>query len=72
MPRALGGDEIADLVTAWGEAARRADAAGFEVLEIHGAHGYLIHQFLSPRANRRNDAYGGNEDNRMRFRQRGD
>ncbi|MEC7675535.1 MAG: NADH:flavin oxidoreductase/NADH oxidase [Pseudomonadota bacterium] len=67
MPRALGGDEVVALVTAWGEAARRADAAGFEVLEIHGAHGYLIHQFLSPRANRRNDAYGGNEDNRMRF-----
>ncbi|OUX98877.1 MAG: NADH:flavin oxidoreductase [Candidatus Endolissoclinum sp. TMED26] len=66
-PRALGVEEIADLVVAWGAAARRADAAGFDVLEIHGAHGYLLHQFLSPVANRRNDGYGGSEDNRMRL-----
>lgn len=66
-PRALSIDEIQDLVQRWGDAARRADAAGFEVLEIHGAHGYLIHQFLSPHANRRNDGYGGSEENRMRF-----
>ena len=55
------------IVVRWGQAARRADEAGFEVLDIHGAHGYLIHQFLSPFSNRRNDEYGGNELNRMRF-----
>jgi 2,4-dienoyl-CoA reductase-like NADH-dependent reductase (Old Yellow Enzyme family) len=66
-PRALSVDEVKTLVTRWGEAAVRADHAGFEVLEIHGAHGYLIHQFLSPYANRRNDIYGGSEENRMRF-----
>ena len=66
-PRALGTNEVGQVVEAWGEAARRADAAGFEVLEIHGAHGYLIHQFLSPLANQRADAYGGSEPNRRRF-----
>ncbi|MPY73541.1 MAG: NADH:flavin oxidoreductase/NADH oxidase [Alphaproteobacteria bacterium] len=66
-PRALSRDEIPRVVEAWGNAARRADEAGFDLLEIHGAHGYLIHQFLSPMANRRNDDYGGSELNRMRF-----
>ncbi len=66
-PRALSRDEIPKVVEAWGNAARRANAAGFDMLEIHGAHGYLIHQFLSPMANRRNDDYGGSELNRMRF-----
>jgi len=66
-PRALSRDEIPNVVESWGEAARRADEAGFDVLNIHGAHGYLIHQFLSPKANRRNDDYGGCELNRMRF-----
>src|SRR6478672_5010167 len=48
-------------------AARRAQAAGFGVLELHGAHGYLVHEFLSERSNQRTDEYGGSEANRMRF-----
>ena len=67
MPRALSRDEIPGLIERWQNAARRALAAGFDAVEIHGAHGYLIHQFLSPQANRRNDDYGGSELNRMRF-----
>ncbi len=66
-PRAFTRDEIPTVVGHWGDAAARADKAGFDVLEIHGAHGYLIHQFLSPVANRRNDEYGGSDANRMRF-----
>ncbi|MBS0638696.1 MAG: NADH:flavin oxidoreductase/NADH oxidase [Proteobacteria bacterium] len=66
-PRAFSRAEIPELVTHWGQAAARAHKAGFDVLEIHGAHGYLIHQFLSPVANRRNDEYGGSDANRMRF-----
>lgn len=67
IPRALASDEIPGLVACWGRAAARADQAGIEVLEVHAAHGYLIHQFLSPAANRRNDGYGGSATNRMRF-----
>jgi 2,4-dienoyl-CoA reductase-like NADH-dependent reductase (Old Yellow Enzyme family) len=67
VPRALSREEIPKLVEAWGQGARRAHEAGFEVLDVHGAHGYLIHEFLSPSANRRNDEYGGSELNRMRF-----
>lgn len=67
MPVELGVDEIADIVEAFGSAARRAADAGFQTLEIHGAHGYLIHQFLSPQSNRRSDQYGGSLENRMRF-----
>ncbi|MEZ5650498.1 MAG: NADH:flavin oxidoreductase/NADH oxidase [Burkholderiaceae bacterium] len=67
VPRALERHEIAALVEAWASAARRADEAGFDTIEIHGAHGFLIHQFLSPEANQRTDAYGGSEANRFRF-----
>ena len=66
-PRAFRRDEIPTVVQHWGEAAACAHRAGFEVLEIHAAHGYLIHQFLSPVANRRNDDYGGSISGRMRF-----
>jgi 2,4-dienoyl-CoA reductase-like NADH-dependent reductase (Old Yellow Enzyme family)/thioredoxin reductase len=66
-PRALTVAEIADLVRAFGDAARRAVAAGIDAIEIHGAHGYLVGQFLSPYANRRDDAYGGDFERRLRF-----
>jgi 2,4-dienoyl-CoA reductase-like NADH-dependent reductase (Old Yellow Enzyme family) len=67
VPRELSVAEIGDVVEAWGAAARRADAAGFDVVEIHGAHGFLLHEFLSPRANLREDGYGGTPLKRMRF-----
>jgi 2,4-dienoyl-CoA reductase-like NADH-dependent reductase (Old Yellow Enzyme family) len=67
VPHALTTAEIAGLVDAFAAAARRAEAAGFDVVEVHGAHGYLINQFLSPLANKRTDRYGGGRDNRMRF-----
>jgi 2,4-dienoyl-CoA reductase-like NADH-dependent reductase (Old Yellow Enzyme family) len=66
-PRALSLSEVRELVAKWGVAALRAAKAHFDILEIHAAHGYLLHQFLSPRANLRTDAYGGSELNRMRF-----
>lgn len=65
--RMLDTSEIAEIVRAWQDAARRSDEAGFDVLEIHGAHGYLIQQFLSPITNHRQDAYGGSRENRMRL-----
>lgn len=67
MPRELEIDEIERLVDAFGDAATRAKKAGFDCVEIHGAHGYLISQFMSPYSNKRNDKYGGNQENRMRF-----
>ncbi|MGH3415836.1 MAG: NADH:flavin oxidoreductase/NADH oxidase [Actinocrinis sp.] len=66
-PRALRADELPALVDAWVAAARRAVDAGFEVLEIHAAHGYLLHEFLSPISNTRTDAYGGDIDGRARL-----
>ena len=67
VPRALSLAEVQRLVDDWGRAVARADAAGFDIVELHGAHGYLIHQFLSPQANQRTDAYGGSPAKRMRF-----
>ncbi len=67
VPHALTPSEIAAVVAAWGKAAARAHTAGFDLLEIHAAHGYLLHQFLSPQANQRSDEYGRSGVNRMRF-----
>ena len=66
-PSALTQREIVEIVNAWQAAAQRALAASFDVVEIHAAHGYLIHQFLSPISNHRTDKYGGSLKNRMRF-----
>jgi 2,4-dienoyl-CoA reductase-like NADH-dependent reductase (Old Yellow Enzyme family) len=66
-PRALSEPEIKELVKDWGRAAERAVKAGVDVIEIHGAHGYLIHQFLSPVTNRRTDGYGGSWEGRTRL-----
>jgi 2,4-dienoyl-CoA reductase-like NADH-dependent reductase (Old Yellow Enzyme family) len=66
-PDELTVDQIKALQTAFALAAERAAAAGFDVIEIHAAHGYLIHEFLSPFSNRRVDAYGGSFENRARF-----
>ncbi len=66
-PRPLTLPEIASVVTAFGDAAERALAAGFDVLELHGAHGYLLHEFLSPLSNERTDSYGGSFENRARL-----
>jgi 2,4-dienoyl-CoA reductase-like NADH-dependent reductase (Old Yellow Enzyme family) len=67
VPRAMTHDDIKANICAWREAALRSADAGFEICEIHGAHGYLIHQFLSPLSNKRTDAYGGTLEGRMRF-----
>ncbi|MER7491580.1 NADH:flavin oxidoreductase/NADH oxidase [Streptomyces pharetrae] len=67
VPAELTAEEIHAIVGQFADAARRALAAGFEIAEIHGAHGYLIHEFLSPHSNHRTDAYGGSYENRTRF-----
>jgi 2,4-dienoyl-CoA reductase-like NADH-dependent reductase (Old Yellow Enzyme family) len=67
VPRAMTLVDIAETIDAFRRAAERALAAGFDVIEIHGAHGYLIHEFLSPLSNTRIDEYGGSFDNRIRF-----
>lgn len=67
VPRELTRDEILELVVCHAEAARRARDAGFDFVEIHAAHGYLISEFLAPNANRRTDDYGGSFENRTRF-----
>ncbi len=66
-PTALDETGIREAVSAFADAARRSREAGFRVLELHAAHGYLLHQFLSPLSNRREDRYGGSFDNRIRI-----
>ena len=67
VPTALTDDGIEKVLTDFENAARRAREAGFQVAEIHAAHGYLLHEFLSPLSNQRTDAYGGSFDNRIRL-----
>lgn len=67
VPHELSVDEIGDVVSAFARAAERSLAAGFEVIELHAAHGYLYHQFLSPASNTRTDRYGGSFENRIRI-----
>jgi 2,4-dienoyl-CoA reductase-like NADH-dependent reductase (Old Yellow Enzyme family) len=67
VPTELATDQIEEIVGRFASAARRALDAGFEIAEIHGAHGYLINEFLSPHSNHRTDAYGGSYENRTRF-----
>jgi 2,4-dienoyl-CoA reductase-like NADH-dependent reductase (Old Yellow Enzyme family) len=67
VPHALTPAEIDDIVESFAQSARRADAAGFGIVEIHGAHGYLLASFLSPISNTRTDQYGGDRKGRMRF-----
>jgi NADPH2 dehydrogenase len=65
--RELAVEELKNLAEAFGEAARRAVSCGFDAVELHGAHGFLLNQFASPLTNRRNDDYGGSLEKRMRF-----
>lgn len=67
IPEELSKDQIDGLILSYRNAALRADMAGFDAIEIHAAHGYLIHQFFSPLSNQRTDEYGGNWENRTRF-----
>lgn len=67
VPRAMDADDMDRVVAEFAEAVRLAVSAGFQVVEAHAAHGYLLHEFLSPLSNRREDEYGGSLENRMRF-----
>ncbi|MCQ4083329.1 NADH:flavin oxidoreductase/NADH oxidase [Streptomyces sp. RB6PN25] len=67
QPHQLTPNQITGIVEQFAAAARRARDAGFQVAEVHGAHGYLVHEFLSPHSNHRTDAYGGSFENRIRF-----
>ena len=71
VPRELEIGELGDVVEAFAASARRSLAAGFRLLEVHAAHGYLLHEFLSPLSNRRSDAYGGDFAGRTRLAARG-
>ncbi len=67
LPRAMSTADMGEVIVAFREAARRANDAGFDVVEIHAAHGYLLHEFLSPLSNHRTDDYGGDRAGRMKF-----
>jgi 2,4-dienoyl-CoA reductase-like NADH-dependent reductase (Old Yellow Enzyme family) len=67
LPRELTYQDIQDMIQAFKAGAKRADEAGFDTIEIHAAHGYLLHQFLSPLSNHRTDSYGGSFENRVRL-----
>ena len=67
VPHAMTKDDIKRCLREFAEAAKRVDRIGYDVIELHGAHGYLAHQFLSPLSNQRIDEYGGSLENRMRF-----
>lgn len=66
-PKEMSNNDITDTIEAFQHGARRAKEAGFDIIEIHSAHGYLINEFLSPLTNKRNDAYGGTKEKRYRF-----
>jgi len=67
IPRPASVDELEEISAAFASAARRAVEAGFDLVEVHGAHGFLLSEFLSPYTNRRTDLYSGNFENRCRF-----
>ncbi|KAF2139369.1 uncharacterized protein K452DRAFT_254701 [Aplosporella prunicola CBS 121167] len=67
LPKAMSKEDIEEFKKAFGEAAKRAVACGFDAIEIHNAHGYLLHSFLSPASNKRTDEYGGSFENRTRL-----
>jgi len=67
LPKAMKTADMAEVIVAFREATKRALVAGFDVVEVHAAHGYLLHEFLSPLSNHRTDDYGGSLANRMRF-----
>lgn len=67
VPAEMTAEQIAESVRDWADAARRAVDVGFQVIELHGAHGYLLHSFVSPISNRRTDQFGGSFENRIRY-----
>lgn len=67
IPKPLDADEIGEIVNAYGRAAARAVKAGFDAIEVHAAHGFLLNEFVSPYTNRRTDSYGGSAENRLRL-----
>ncbi len=66
-PKALSQSEIKQVIADFAESAKRAVKAGFDLIELHAAHGYLLHQFMSPLSNKRDDQYGGSLENRIRL-----